>query len=175
MNIDEMSAPKTQTKRPAHRPTGYRKEFVEQVTKICELGATIMEVANFFKVSHETIRRWRLQYPEFNAALKTGTYSADDRTQMSLYHRANGYTFEAEELFIHKGKVIRAKVLKHVPPDTTAMIFWLKNRRPAEWRDRQENVSYDVHMSLADLIGQSYQEPKLVEGKVIESDDEKAT
>lgn len=53
----------------------------------------------------------------------------------SLYHRAVGYSYEAEEVFQYKGKIIRTKVVKHVPPDTTAMIFWLKNWRRLEWRD----------------------------------------
>ena len=50
-----------------------------------------------------------------------------------------GYTFEAEEVFQYQGKIIRAKVIKHVPPDTTSMIFWLKNRRKDRWRDAQSH------------------------------------
>jgi hypothetical protein len=61
----------------------------------------------------------------------------------SLYHKAVGYTFESEKIFQHQGEIIRAPVREHVAPDTTAAIFWLKNRRPADWRDKQEHTGPD--------------------------------
>src|SRR3546814_5222390 len=49
---------------------------------------------------------------------------------------AVGYTFESEKIFCHDGVVTRAPTVEHVPPSTTAQIFWLKNRRRDLWRDR---------------------------------------
>ena len=56
---------------------------------------------------------------------------------ISLYERANGYTYDAVKIFMPAGakKPVYAPYIEHVPPDTTACIFWLKNRDPARWRD----------------------------------------
>jgi len=120
------------------RPSEYNDAFAEQARQMYEHGATDAEVADFFSVSVRTIQRWAHKYPLFCLSLKAGKVAADDRVERSLFHKANGYTYEAEEVFQYQGQIVRAKVVKHVPPDSTAMIFWLKNRRPAEWRDRHE-------------------------------------
>lgn len=125
---------------PAGRKTGYKPEFVDQARKLCELGATDKEIADFFEVSDRTIYRWQVQFPEFCQALKAGKEAADERVARSLYHRATGYSFQSEKVFQYQGQIVRAETTEHVPPDTTAMIFWLKNRRPEEWRDKSEVV-----------------------------------
>lgn len=122
------------------RPSSFRPEFVEQAKKLCTLGATDVELADFFKVSINTIWNWRSRHPEFLDALKLGKQAADQRVSTSLYQKAMGYTFESEKIFQYEGKVVRAKTREHVPPDTTACIFWLKNRQPEEWRDKTEHV-----------------------------------
>lgn len=127
------------------RPTGYEPSFAVQAKKLCELGATDIEVADFFEVSDRTVYRWQLKYPEFCQALKAGKEAADERVERSLYHRATGYTFDSEKVFQHQGSIVRAKTREHVPPDTTSMIFWLKNRRPEQWRDKTEQVVRHEH------------------------------
>lgn len=122
------------------RPTSYKAEFAEQAEKLCKLGATDVELADFFKVSDRTIYRWQSQYPEFCQALKAGKEAADERVERSLYHRAVGYSYDAVKLFQFQGQVVRGPYREHVPPDTTACIFWLKNRRSEEWRDKQDVV-----------------------------------
>src|SRR6201992_2172237 len=79
------------------RPSAFKAEFVEQVRKICELGATDIEIANFFDVHVATIYRWQVKYPEFCEALKTGKSALDDRVERSLYHKATGYTYKSEK------------------------------------------------------------------------------
>jgi hypothetical protein len=49
-----------------------------------------------------------------------------------------GYTFESEKILTVKGEVVRAPVREHVAPDVTAQIFWLKNRQPDRWREKQQ-------------------------------------
>lgn len=120
------------------RPTEYQDEYVEQAAKLCALGATDADLADFFGVSIRTIERWRSAHPEFCRAVKEGKTEADDRVERSLYHRAVGYTFDAVKIFQHQGAVIEAPFREHVPPDTTAAIFWLKNRRKDEWRDKHD-------------------------------------
>lgn len=120
----------------AGRPTEYKPEYAAQVQKLCQLGATDEEVANFFEVSARTIYRWAARHDEFCQALKAGKEIPDERVARSLYHKAVGYTFDSEKVFQFQGEIVRAPIKEHVPPDTTAMIFWLKNRRKDEWRDR---------------------------------------
>jgi len=135
------------------RPSSYKTEFAEQARKLCELGATDIEIADFFEVSDRTVYRWQLKYPEFCQALKAGKEAADDRVERSLYHKATGYTFESEKIFQFQGEIVRAQTREHVPPDTVSMIFWLKNRRPELWRDKTEQViRHEIHqMSDDDL------------------------
>lgn len=132
------------------RPTEYKPEYAEQAEKLCKLGATDKDLADFFDVSIRTVERWRVQHEEFCRAAKNGKDEADNRVERSLYQRAVGYTFESEKIFQNKGEVVRAPCLEHVPPDVTAAIFWLKNRRKDEWRDRTEhNVNQTVTINVA--------------------------
>jgi len=132
-------------KKSIGRPTGYQPQFASQAKKLCELGATDRDLADFFGVSINTVGNWKTQHAEFLGALKAGKNSADDRVERSLYTRAVGYTFDAVKIFLPKDS--RQPVLvpyrQHMPPDTTACIFWLKNRRKDVWRDHQEHTGAD--------------------------------
>ncbi len=118
--------------------TIYSDDLIPLAKAMAAVGATQREIAEYFEVDERTLRRWAIQHPAFAAELKTGNEVADDRVQMSLYRRAVGYSFDAEKLFHYEGGVTRVPVVEHVPPDTTACIFWLKNRRRQQWRDKQE-------------------------------------
>lgn len=120
------------------RPTSYRDEYATQVAKLCALGATDLELADFFGVTRDTIWRWSQVHPEFSDALKAGKEAADERVQRSLFAKAIGYTYDAVKILQHDGAPVIVPYREHVAPDTTAAIFWLKNRRPKEWRDKQE-------------------------------------
>lgn len=121
------------------RPPKYNADFAEQAAKLCNLGATDEDLADFFGVSVRTVIRWKSEHEEFCQALKAGKEAADDRVERSLYQRAVGYSFDSEKVFNHRGEIVRAKTREHCPPDTTAAIFWLKNRRPDLWRDKQHH------------------------------------
>ena len=134
------------------RPSSYKPEYPHQAQKLMELGATDDDIAEFFKVSRQTIWRWQSQFPEFCYALKVGKDPSDDRVERSLYHRANGYTYDAVKIFMPSGaeKPVYAPYREHVPPDTTACIFWLKNRRPERWRElaRQDPASAETKIAV---------------------------
>lgn len=129
----------------AGRPTDFRVEYVQQAEKLCVLGATDEDIANFFEVDVRTIYRWKHAHEEFCQALKAGKEVADARVERSLYNRAVGYTYDSEKVVTvaqgnNQGSVIeRVPIKEHVPPDTTAGIFWLKNRRPDDWRDKLDH------------------------------------
>ena len=125
-------------KHPGGRPTDYRPEYNEQVYKLCLLGADDKRIADFFGVSESTINRWKVEYPEFRESLKDGKEIADSVIASSLYHRAKGYSHKAVKIFNDQGRALEVEYEEQYPPDTTAAIFWLKNRQPKYWRDKQE-------------------------------------
>lgn len=140
------------------RPTKYRSEFCRTAKLLARGGATDFEIYQALGISRDTFYQWLHTHPKFSEAVKGSKAPADRRTERSLFERANGYIYPSEEIFLvdHTEErqdpastaenplppiVVRTKValrvptLKHVPPDTTAIIFWLKNRRPKKWRD----------------------------------------
>ncbi len=153
------------------RPSSYQPGYAIQAQKLCELGATDAEIAEFFGVVYFTLVRWKSQFPEFNAALKTAHAAADTRVERSLYQRAIGYTYEAVKIFMPAGasEPVYAPYREVVPPDTTAQIFWLKNRKREEWRDAHK-VEHSGTLTLEALVGASFgqsPQPKQIEASVI--------
>lgn len=123
------------------RPSKFKPEFVDQARKIAgAYGATDKELADIFAVSLSTLSLWKIEHPEFSDALKIGKDAADARVKSSLYQRATGYSYDAVKIFMPAGAKdpVYAPYTEHCPPDTTAGIFWLKNRDPENWRDRQQ-------------------------------------
>ncbi|WP_245005036.1 helix-turn-helix domain-containing protein [Paraburkholderia sacchari] len=126
------------TEKPATkrgRRTAYRPEYVEQAAKLTKLGAIDSELADFFGVSEQTLNTWKKRYPEFLESIKSGKSLADAEIADSLFNRAKGYEHDDLDLRVIGGKLRKTKITKHYPPDTTAAIFWLKNRQPEKWRD----------------------------------------
>lgn len=122
------------------RPSDFKPEFCEVARQLCEGGATDEEIAKELGVHVATVYRWKSKYPAFCEAIKVGKAAADDRVELSLYHKAVGYKHEAVKIFMPAGAAmpVYAPYTEHVAPDTTAAIFWLKNRRSAAWRDKTE-------------------------------------
>jgi hypothetical protein len=123
------------------RPSKYRPEFSEQARKLCELGATDPQLADFFQVSLSTVSLWKTVHRDFSEALKAGKEIADEMVERSLYQRAIGYTHDEDDIrAVSVGgnagsEIVITQTRKHYPPDAVAAIFWLKNRRPDRWRD----------------------------------------
>jgi hypothetical protein len=127
------------------RPSKFQPEFIGQAEKLCKLGATDMEIADFFEVDVRTLYRWKAEHEGFCQALKSGKDQADERVERSLFARAIGYEHDDMDIRVVDGVVVQTPIRKHYPPDTTAGIFWLKNRRSTEWRDKvqQEHTGAD--------------------------------
>ena len=133
----------------AGRPTKYKTEYNEQAYKLCLLGATDKDMADFFGVDEATINRWKNNHPEFCESIKRGKKKADAEVAEKLFHRAKGY--EHEDLYIaqYQGEPITVPITKHYPPDTAAAIFWLKNRQKNKWRDKQDvEIAGDVVLQI---------------------------
>ena len=117
------------------RPTKYKPEYDELAFNYCLLGATNEQMAEFFEVAVSTIDLWIATHDSFSGAIKKGRAAADGKVARSLYERANGYSHPEDVIFNDKGEPLIVPTIKHYPPDTTAAIFWLKNRQPKQWRD----------------------------------------
>jgi hypothetical protein len=89
---------------PRGRPTAYKKEYNEQAYKLCLLGATDKEMADFFGVSEVTFNAWKKNHPEFLKSLKKGKEIADANVASRLYERAMGYSHPEEKIFNDNGK-----------------------------------------------------------------------
>lgn len=130
-----MKAMKIKPAKRIGRPSGYKPEYCRIVQAMCELGATMPEVADALGITLATLYRWRISFPAFCEALKVGKEPADDAVEASLLKRAQGYDVVVEDVRVVGGKIKKVNVIKHIPPDPTSMIFWLKNRRRSEWRN----------------------------------------
>lgn len=134
------------------RPTKFRPEFVKQAKALCQLGATDPELADFFCVSRRTINYWKTQSPAFAKALHVGKTAADERVKRALFTRATGFEHEETDIRVVAGRIVKTQVTKVFPPDSTACIFWLKNR--AGWKDKQD-VEHSGGLTLEQLVAQS--------------------
>ena len=122
---------------PAGRPSKYKPEYCEVAKALCWQGAIDEELATYFEVSVSTLNLWKLEHPEFSEALKSGKDFADDRVERALYQKAVGYEQDEVKIFMPAGAEapVYAPFRAKLPPDTTAAIFWLKNRRKEQWQD----------------------------------------
>ncbi len=118
------------------RPTKYKEEYNDLAYKHCLLGATDADLALFFDVNVDSIQEWKKVHPEFSDSIKQGKEIADNEVASKLFHRATGYEHEEVDIRVVGKKIVQTKLIKHYPPDTSAMIFWLKNRRKDLWRDK---------------------------------------
>lgn len=120
------------------RPSEYRDEYAEQARKLCLLGSTDEELADFFGVVPQTIYNWQASHPEFLESIKRGKMMADAEVADRLYRRALGYEHEAVKIFQFQGAPVEVPYTEIYPPDTQAASLWLRNRQPKKWRDKQD-------------------------------------
>jgi hypothetical protein len=92
-------------------------------------------------VDVRTIYRWKSDHDKFCQSLKAGKNVADDRVERSLYQKAVGYEQDEVKIFMPAGadNPVYAPFRAKIAPDTTAAIFWLKNRRKEDWRDKHDH------------------------------------
>lgn len=102
-------------------------------------GLTDEQISENIGINPSTLYDWKNKFPKISEALKKGKEVVDIQVENALLKRALGYDFQ--ETRVEKSDKDGTKIiqtLKHIPADTTAQIFWLKNRRPDKWRDKPE-------------------------------------
>ena len=140
-------------------PTKYKEEYNEQVYKLCLLGATDKEIADFFEVHIDTIQEWKKVYSEFSYSIVNGKTKADMEVANSLYKTANDRIIKKQIPIKTKnvdwvdGKKIETEVVEIVeieeiiPADFRSQSFWLRNRKSDVWREKSEvdsNVNNNI-------------------------------
>lgn len=126
-----------------------RKEWLRDVCAFARAGLTDWEIAQHYNTTRQTFLNWKDAHPEIQQALDEGRSEATARVARTMYEKATGYSFKSEKIFQYEGEVIRAETIEHVPPDTTAAIFWLKNRDPENWRDVRQ-IEADIRVPEAE-------------------------
>lgn len=114
-------------------------------------GLTDEQIATNIGIRRETLYDWKKKHPNISNALKKGKEVVDRQVENALLKTALGFHFK-EEMTTPEGEVV--EVTKYHKPNTTAQIFWLKNRKPADWRDKQEieqtNKNIDITLGEYD-------------------------
>lgn len=116
-------------------------------------GLTNEQISNNMGINTSTLWEWRKKNNNISNALKKGKEVVDLEVENALLKRALGYTIQIREQKVDKDGCVHDLVKDvHVPGDTTAQIFWLKNRKPKEWREKQEvNVNTNPIEDLTPL------------------------
>jgi hypothetical protein len=125
---------------PGGRPSLYRPENAEIARLACMLGATNETLAERFEVSPRTIDNWIATILDFSNAVRQGRQVADETVVSALFARATGMERKMTKVFCHRGQPVTANYTVQLPPDVRACIFWLRNRRPEQWRENRPLV-----------------------------------
>ncbi len=113
-------------------------------------GLTDEQIAHNLGISKDTFYTYKKEHTDFSDSLKRGKEVVDIEVENALYKKATGFTVKVHKAFKVKNveykdgkrvreheEVVLAEEEQYIPPDTTAQIFWLKNRKPSDWRDKQ--------------------------------------
>ena len=116
-------------------------------------GLTQEDIAHNIGITSRTLRRWMTDYPEMRDAIKRGNAPVDYKVENALYKNAIGFFVTEKTVEVQVGEdgtkhQVQKEYRRYIKPDTTAQIFWLKNRRPDIWRDRREH-DVDVKGAIA--------------------------
>jgi hypothetical protein len=153
------------TKKKSGRPSSFKEEYNKGLEELYRRGFTDNQIVTILKSfsgvgCEKTINTWKLKNAKFLQSLKDWKSAADLKVEKSLYERACGFEHPEEKVQLDRdGKWQRTMVTKKYAPDTTAIIFWLKNRKPEEWRDRAELELTGQGKSIIDRIRKEMNSP----------------
>ena len=164
-------------KKKSGPPTKYRPDWMPRVAKfLCARGATMSELAEAFNVSSYTLYKWLNEHQELHDAVQAGANTFNPRVERALAERAIGFfvTLREEVRDPQTGKVIAPAQRRYYPPDTTACIFFLKNRIRERYRDvhkldsdvrllkTSEELRIEIRKDIRELQEQGY-DPKIID------------
>lgn len=118
-------------------------------------GLSDEQIAHNMGISLTTLKDWKNKYPPILSALKRGKEVVDLEVENALFKSAMGYEYEETIQEKNGDKKIIKKFKKYMPPNVTAQIFWLKNRKPEMWRDKpieQQADTQEKHNAIIEAI-----------------------
>ena len=132
-------------------------------------GLTDEQIAQNIGISRSTLNEWKKRFPDIKDTIKRGKEVVDRQVENALFKSAVGYEYtEITKELTDSGMKVTKRVTKQVAPNPTSAIFWLKNRKPDEWRDKKETqVSGEMSVNNP-FAGLSEKELR----KLAESDEE---
>jgi hypothetical protein len=135
----------------------------EGLTKIqgwARNGLSNSQIAHNIGISDATFYTWQNKYKELAEALKKGKEVVDIEVENALLKSAQGYYYDEETIVeLPDGRTETRTIKKYAQPNTTAQIFWLKNRRPDDWRDKRE-VEMSGSLGISDAISKARERMK---------------
>ena len=126
-------------------------------------GLSEEQIAHNMGISRSTLKEWKKKYPAISATVKKNKEVADREIENALFKSAMGFiSDEPEQTWVRKFNpktneyemVLVEEKRKYIPPSQVAQIFWLKNRKPEVWRDKQEIVDTDALDKLDAILGE---------------------
>lgn len=113
-------------------------------------GLTNEQIANNIGINAKTLYEWKNKESKISDTLKKGKEVVDYEVENALLKRALGYKYD--EVTFENGIEVK-RVTKEVQPDTTAQIFWLKNRKSDKWRDKiQDAENEEAIINASDIL-----------------------
>ena len=144
-------------------PIHFLPDHCDEVKAIVGQGLAPDVLCKVFDISPQKMKTWRKMYPDFDRAVTEGQLLADAKVVESLYRRAVGYDYSISQESKVTGKTTLRAV--HLPPDLTAIKFWLTNRRRVDWTDRKV---LDVNVSLGERLASAL--ARISDGSVSEGE-----
>ena len=141
------------------RKTIYKRDGWDEKLELIEGwardGLIDEQIAEKMGIGIRTLYEYKEKYPQFSQALKRNKEVVDAKVEKALLKRALGYDYEETKVTMtdkgSKSKRIE-RTTKHAKPDTTAQIFWLKNRKPDEWRNNDNNETEDKLKTVVEAM-----------------------
>ena len=133
-------------------------------------GLTDEQIAKNIGISRSTLNEWKKKYSDISDALKKGKEVVDIEVENALLNNAKGFTYKEQvvstkkEVIYKDGKRVKeisepviVEIERLKPPETTAQIFWLKNRKPDKWGDKKED-GYEVNIPIVISGGENLED-----------------
>lgn len=116
-----------------------KPENLLKITNWAANGCTNAELAQNMGITRSTLQDWLTKFQDISDAIKEGRAMAIEAVENALFRRASGQCTvkETTEFTNADGEVTVKVVTKELPPDTGALVFFLKNRMPDRYSDRR--------------------------------------
>ena len=133
-------------------------------------GLTDEQIAHNMGISTATLYNYKKSHLEILNALKKGKEVVDYEVENALLQRALGYEYEEIKIEKEHGEITKkVTIKKRMPPDTTAQIFWLKNRKPDKWREKQaDDNNAEALEKLDNILSEIKEQAKDYDNKCLQ-------